>query len=133
MKEGKRKIMPSCSPFTKSCNGGGEIRLRQLKREANVWSCYEDSKFDKNPWFHNYFNSVNSGEEVEWTVHFCKPAIMKQGGTTQAWPTCDPLHKKCNGGKLTKPLVKRYEWACFNEHMRKEVNYKGISFEDWVF
>ena len=57
---------------------------------------------------------------------------MKQGGTTQAWPTCDPLRKKCNSGKLTEPLVKRYEWACFNNHLRKEFGYKGISFENWI-
>ena len=131
-REGKRMLIPSCSPFNKFCNGGGNIRLRQLRREANIWPFYNEPNIDKSPWVRNYFNGMNSGEEIEWTVHFCIPAIMKIGGTTHAWPTCDPLRNKCNGGKLVEPLAKRYEWACFNEHMRKEVSFKGISFEDWV-
>ena len=57
---------------------------------------------------------------------------MKHDRSTHAWPTCDPLRRKFNGGKLTEPLVKRYEWACFIEHMRKEIGYKGILFDDWM-
>ena len=58
---------------------------------------------------------------------------MTYRGTTKAWPTCDPYLKKCNGGKLTKEnMVKRYEWACFDEHKRGQVGYFGISFENWV-
>ena len=106
--------------------------MGQLRREANVWSCYEEADYDKSAWKKNYFNGINSGEEIEWTVHFCRPAIMKQGGSTHAWPTCDPLWRKCNEGKLPEPLAKWYEWVCFNEHMRKEVGYKGIAFEDWM-
>ena len=75
---------------------------------------------------------MNSGEEIEWTVHFCRPTILKIGEATHAWPICDPLRNKCNGRKLTEPLAIRYEWACFNEHMRKEVSFIGIAFDDWV-
>ncbi|PWA36033.1 hypothetical protein CTI12_AA604000 [Artemisia annua] len=123
--------IPSCCPSTKSCNGGGQLRLRRLKREARVWSCYEDSDFDRNLWDKNYQNSINSDEVVKWTCHFCKPALMIENGIAQAWPTCDPAQKKCNGGKLIHgDVAKRYQWACFNESKRSEVGYHGISFRN---
>ena len=59
--------IPSCCPSTKSCNGGGRLRLRQLRREARIWSCYEDSDFDLNLWEQNYQNSINSDEVIKWT------------------------------------------------------------------
>ena len=58
--DGKRALVPSCSPFNKFCNGGGNIRLRQLRREANIWSCYEEPVYDKSAWSRNYFNEINS-------------------------------------------------------------------------
>ena len=64
---------------------------------------------------------------------FCKLAMMIYNDTTQAWPTCDPFQKECNGGKFPKVnIVKRHEWACFNAHKRAQVGYGGISFEDQV-
>lgn len=56
IKEGKRMLIPSCSPFNKSWNGGGNIRLRQLRREANIWPFYNESNVDKRPCVRNYFN-----------------------------------------------------------------------------
>jgi hypothetical protein len=70
IEEGKRTLIPSCSPFNKSCNGGGNIRLRHLRREANFWACYEEPDFDKSQWLKNYFNGINSREDVEWTFIF---------------------------------------------------------------
>ena len=50
-------------------------------------------------------------------------------------PKLGPLatHFVENAIELTEVhLAKRYELACFNEHMRKEVGYKGLSFENWM-
>ncbi|PWA52201.1 hypothetical protein CTI12_AA456800 [Artemisia annua] len=125
--------IPSCCPSTKFCNGGGQLRLRQLNRNTRIWSCYEDSDFDQSLWARNYQNSTNSEEEIDWTCHFCKPALMIENRITQAWPTCDPSRKKCNGGELIHgDVAKRYEWACFNESKRSEIGYHGISFGNWV-
>ena len=125
--------MPSCCPNTKFCNGGGNLRLRHLKMEERVWSCYEGSDFDQSLWDRNYKNSANSEEEVDWTIHFCKPTLLIENGNTQAWPTCDPLRRKCNGGALIHgDMAKRYKWACFNEAKRSKVGYRGISFENWL-
>ena len=72
-------------------------------------------------------------EKVNWTVHFCTPAIMTYRGTTQAWPTCDPFKGKCDGGRSPElNLDKRNEWACFNANKRDQVGYLGISFENWI-
>ena len=104
-----------------------------LTTEAKVWSCYIDKNFDKKLWSQNFFNSPNSGENIGWTLHFCKPALMMDDGTTTAWPNCDPVRTKCNGGKLDEEhMGKRYEWACFNAPLRDKVGYKGISFDNWI-
>ena len=58
---------------------------------------------------------------------------MIENGITQAWPTCDLSWKRCNGGELIHgDVAKRYQWACFNESIRSEVGYHGISFRDWL-
>ena len=57
---------------------------------------------------------------------------MKKGGITQAWPTCNPFKKECDGGKFPSEIIRRYEWACFNAHRRTQVGYEGIEFDDWV-
>ena len=120
---------PTCCPFNKSCNRGGRKRLRQLKREARIWSCY----VDQNQWELNYRKSINSNEDIGWTSHFCTPALKKDAGITQAWPTCDPSQKECDGGsKVHGDKEKRYEWACFYDTKRGEIGYLGISFNNWL-
>ena len=75
----------------------------------------------------------NLNKTVESTVHYCIPAMMTYRGTTQAWPTCDPFKKGCDGGRIPEiNLAKRSEWACFNAYKRNLVGYHGISFQNWV-
>ena len=107
--------------------------IRRLKKEAKVWWCFTDEKLINKTWFQDHFMHARLNEKVNWTVHFCTPAIMTYRGTTQAWPTCDPFKGKCDGGRSLKlNLAKRNEWACFNANKRDQVGYLGISFANWI-
>ncbi|PWA72254.1 hypothetical protein CTI12_AA271220 [Artemisia annua] len=64
-----------------------------------------DSKVIEDAWLRNHVTGTRLHDIIDWTVHFCKPAMMKH---------------------------ERNEWACFNAHKRTQVGYGGISFEDWV-
>ena len=132
IKEGVKHIIPSCDPVYDKCDGGGRKQLDLLTTEARVWWYFKSSKSVMDAWFTYHLYNTYDHETTKWTVHFCNPAFMRNEGTTQAWPTCDPFQKECNGGKFPHEIIKRYEWACFNAHKRAQVGYGGITFNDWV-
>jgi hypothetical protein len=133
IKNNVRIIIPTCNPLINTCNGGGRNRVDKLTTEARVWWRFKNSRKVKDACLNFYLSGSYAYEELGWTVHFCKPAMMRHDGTTQAWPTCDPFQKECNGGKSPETiLAQRREWGCFNALKRAQVGYHGISFEDWV-
>lgn len=115
------------------CNGGGKEQLNKLTNEARVWWCFKNTRIIMDAWFRNRLMDNNVHETIDRTIHFCRLAIMKHEGTTQAWPMCDPFQKECNGGKFPNDIIgKCYEWAYFNAHKRAQVSNAGLSFKDWV-
>lgn len=93
IKNNARLIIPTCNHLINTCNGGGRNKVDKLTTEARVWWCFRNSKKVKDDWLTYYLSGSYAYEKVEWTVHFCKPAMMRHDGTTQAWPTCDPFQK----------------------------------------
>ena len=114
---------PTCFSFNKSCNRGGRQRLRQLKREARIWSCY----VDQNQWELNYRKSINSNEDIGWTSHFCTPALKKDAGITQAWPTCDPS-KRSMMGEVKYMAIKRRDMSGLVSTTLREARLDTLEF-----
>ena len=132
IKDGVRHIIPSCHPAFDKCDGGGTKELHLLTTEARVWWYFQGSEANMDTWFTYHHNKTYDQETTNWTIHFCKPAFMRKDGVTEAWPTCNPFKKECDGGKFPRDMIRRYEWACFNAHKRGTVEYEGIEFDDWV-
>ncbi|GJS38681.1 hypothetical protein Tco_0563724 [Tanacetum coccineum] len=127
-------------------------QISVFEKEISVGIGDERVTFNINRSDHNFsptegifmLNLINTDEPITKrlkisddtaTKHFCKPIIHECDKDFKAWPSCNPLRNKCDGGHEIygiNELGKTKYWFFPNNYKRKEMKGDGVSFLNFL-